>query len=598
MSDPSDLERDVAEEDELRALLRGGDRDLAAPSFAVIERRLRGSRVAPAFSGIAVATLAIALGVGFATWRAGAPATSPSPSLAPTAPPQVATPQVAPTAARVAPPGDIAPALCPEPPRPGYLPWPSSQTQMETTPTAITTTWFGPGSGPSQARVRIAIQPYADAQPATRALTAGARQVHVYFTWELSSGAVQVIPGQPAPTPGLTVRQAGEARAWWREPSGACPVVTVALVWPEKDSATQEAELLRVVASIPAIAVSPALTARPAAGYGVLSRQPDGRMKLLREQDASVVASLDEPSAATAVSADAREVAYWGGTDGRELWVARARDLGQRRKLLTLENERGAGIVWSLDGTSLMVAAASTTFGPGPLAAPTYTALRVIGRDGSAVRELARIETGQFVRPLAWDPARDLGAAQEGLGQKGPGRYILVSSRPLVIEGPKTSNVRFMDLPDARDAGVVVRPLQASSDARFVMATWSYGGRELIRFWPLEGLDFGRMRELVPEKAAETLLGAVWRPRSLEIGVNVAGHFQVWTLDGQRRRVRDLGGSTTALWFRYDGTALYSADTSGGRVELTDLTSVPPRSRELPGALGAIIGSVDLTDAR
>jgi hypothetical protein len=311
-------------------------------------------------------------------------------------------------------------------------------------------------------------------------------------------------------------------------------------------------------------------------------------------EDGSVAAVLNEPSGMLAASANGREIAYWGGTDGRELWVAQVRDLQQRRKLLTLTNERGAGIVWSPDGSSLMFAATEVTYGPRPDAAPTYTALRAISLDGSVLRELAHIATGQFIRPVAWDATRGMGAAEEGLGQKGPGRYVLVGTMPLVADGGNTSNVRFMDLPDAKDANVVVGQLQASSDARFVMATWNYAGGDLVRFWPLEGLDFGRMRELTAEHSGETIRGAAWRPKSLEIGVNVAGNFQLWTLDGERHPVRSLGGSAVHFAFRYDGTALYSAPGGSGRLELSDLITPARVVGDLPVALSPMIASVDL----
>ena len=580
MSERSDLERDIAEEDELRALLRAGDGPLAAAPFEVIERRMQGRRSQPALTAVVLALLAIVAAVGIGTWRVATPATSPSPS------PAVTSPSPSPTAAatalpQVGPPSSSALGLCPEAPRPAYLPWsttPSTHTQVQTTPTSTETTLFGPGAGAAQALVRILVQLYADSQPTTNPQTAGGRRVFVYFV--------------PA-----TVRQPAEARAWWREPTSACPVVTVALVWPDKDPITQQTELLRVVESIPSLAASPPATARPTAGYGVLVRRPDGTVNVLHE-DGSAPAALDARTDVLAASPDGRDIAYWGGSDARELWVAQSRDLQQRRMLLTLANERGTGIVWSPDGASLMFAAASTTFGPGPEAAPTYTALRVISLDGSAPRELAHIATGQFIRPVAWDGTRGIGAAEEGLGQKGPGRYISVATFPLVIDGGNTSNVRFMDLPDARDASVVVGQLQASSDARFVIATWSYGDRDLVRFWPLEGLDLGRMRDLTPEQVGDKIRGAAWRPKSLEIGVNTAGHFQLWTLDGERRQVRSLEGSAVSLAFRYDGSALYSAPVGSGQLELTDLIAPSFSVRQLPPASGPVFASVDLAEGR
>jgi hypothetical protein len=93
MSDRSDLERDIAEENEIRSLLRAGDRDLVAPSVALIERRVQGRPPVPVFVGVAIAAvvvLAIAIGVG--SRPVGAPVTSPSPSVLATPAPSAALP--------------------------------------------------------------------------------------------------------------------------------------------------------------------------------------------------------------------------------------------------------------------------------------------------------------------------------------------------------------------------------------------------------------------------------------------------------------------------------------------------------------------------
>jgi hypothetical protein len=436
---------------------------------------------------------------------------------------------------------------------------------------------FGPGTGAAQSVVRVLVEPYSDGQPTTDPQTAGGRTVFAYV--------VLATVGKPA-----------EARAWWREPTGTCPLVTVALVSPGQDPSAQQSDLLRIVASIPSFAASPAPTSRSSAGYGVLIRRPDGRIDLLPE-GGSAPTTLDTRADALAVSPDGRDIAYWGGPDARELWIAPARAFQGGRILLTLTDERGTGIVWSPDGESLMFAAASTTFGPGPLAAPTYTALRVITFVGPPdPRELARIDTGQVVRPLAWDGSRGIGAAQEGAGQKGPGRYIVVANHTIVTGGTKDSNIRFVDLPDALEPSVAIGRLQASSDARFVMARWHYSDRDLVRFWPIEGLDMGLLRELAPERAGDSISDAAWRPRSLEIGVNTAGQFQLWTLDGQRRQVRGLTEGVT-LSFRYDGSALYSTTIGNGQLELTELIA-PFGTRQLPPAPGPALASVELGGVR
>jgi len=418
--------------------------------------------------------------------------------------------------------------------------------------------------------VRLTLEPYADLQPTTNRQTAGGREVFVYFT-----------SGQPV-----------EARAWWREPTGPCPTVTTALVWPEKDRTVLQLELLRVVASIPPITSAPAPSAKPASQYGFVVRESPSRVAIVRE-DGSAVATLDDVSGAVAVSGDGRQLAYWGGQNATELWIGPVGDLQRRRKIVTLSNERGAGLVWSPTGKTLMFAAASLTLAAGPVGAPTYSALRVVGIDGSGVIELAHIATGRDIRPVAWDETRDIGGAEEALGPTGPGRYIVVSTHSVIERKGLTSNYRLIDLPDAQDASVVVGSLQASNDARFVMATWDYPDRHLVRFWPIYGLDNAGIRELTPEHASDTLHDARWRPNSVEIDVNVGGHLQLWTLDGQRRDIPATSG-LTFFAFRHDGTGVYIARVGSGELELIDLMIPSADARGIPAPTGAIVTSVDL----
>lgn len=586
MSERTDNERDLAEEDDVRALLRHGERDLLPPTFASVEHAAQAPVRSPGFAAGAVAALALVLVLVFVT-SAGNPPAGPG-TPAPTGSPQATVGQVA-----TSPRPDTS--LCPDPPRPGYLPWLSSSTQLQTTPTSKEMTFFGPDR---QSWVRIELAPYRDGAPGRRQ-TVGGRDINVYITPAMW-GPFVVPPGQ---TPSASLasgapQRPSEVRATWREVSGSCPMVTVALVWPGEE-ARHESELLRIVASIPPLVSSS--TPAPAASdnYGLLVRHPDGKASVVRESDGAAVATLTEPSTVFAPSPNGAEVAYFGGADGDELWLARARDLGGRTKLLTLRDERGTGIVWSPDGTSLMIGAASKTLqGPAPHPAPAYTALRTLARDGSGLRELARIANGQSVRPLAWDPGRDIGAAEEGLGQKGAGRYVIASHDRILVEGSGVSSkIRYIDLPEARDANVIVDALRASPDARFVMGTWYYGGqRSVVRFWPLEGSDFGRTRELVPENPGEVLRGAHWRPGTVEIVANVAGNLQIWTLDGQRRSVRNLGGSAVFLSVRYDGSAVYSAPAGNGRLTVIEL-SPPHTTRDIRlDGLEGVLHSVRLSE--
>jgi len=84
MSDRSDIERDIAEEDELRNLLRSGDGQLVAPPVALVEQRAQQQQSFPAFATIAAALLVVVVAIGIGSRQVGAPTSSVSPSPLPT----------------------------------------------------------------------------------------------------------------------------------------------------------------------------------------------------------------------------------------------------------------------------------------------------------------------------------------------------------------------------------------------------------------------------------------------------------------------------------------------------------------------------------
>jgi hypothetical protein len=107
------------------------------------------------------------------------------------------------------------------------------------------------------------------------------------------------------------------------------------------------------------------------------------------------------------VSPDGRHLAYWhlvaGSADtAGELHTVDLTTGLESATLLTSAPDRTGGIAWRSDGSSLVVATASTSLAFGGIdPPPAYTRVRTIDLAAGQARELARLDASRF-HPVAW----------------------------------------------------------------------------------------------------------------------------------------------------------------------------------------------------
>lgn len=310
---------------------------------------------------------------------------------------------------------------------------------------------------------------------------------------------------------------------------------------------------------MPSVALTPTMEPTPpgADRYGLVIGTA-----VRSEGDPRKIAELAASPSYGAVSPDGRRLAYWEAPPGAgEARVLRLFDIAapaQERVLVMLPaTERadvstGGGVVWSNDGSSLLIGVRSVAyaFTPPPVGGerPLYAALREVDVASGAVGEVARLTASLPLRPVAWDRTSRTAAAV-GIGGGGyTGSYVVAREGVAPTTTPMCCNIL---------------PAVGAPDASRVLAI-SFDPRALF-IWPLA--DPGR-RTTMDAAAGERIDRAIWR-NSRDIVVLIGGdapaaqRIEVWSLDGARRvvlrDVRDLAA------VRPDGSA---AIVSGQVVDL------------------------------
>jgi hypothetical protein len=292
------------------------------------------------------------------------------------------------------------------------------------------------------------------------------------------------------------------------------------------------------------------------------------RLSIAREADGARVGDIDVRSGVFAISPDATRVAYLVGPDA-EIWIADVPHIDRAQRLLSVAPLVATGLVWSTDGKGILFSTRTREQVPGPEGEPLQVTLEGIHLDPNR-RELFWEQPQVSVHPLLWVREPKTVTAVFGAGQKGPSQYLAVSA----------GGARSWAITDATRPEVSVGSFLPSSNGRWAAALYHYGSRALIRVWPAE--DFASAVEL--ESPGADVRSMVWRPGGLEIAVDAGGVLELWTRDGTRRRVADLGGRFLSA-FRWDGSAIYAGSLTG-QAELIEVDT--GRHVQLPGIISTI----------
>ena len=275
-----------------------------------------------------------------------------------------------------------------------------------------------------------------------------------------------------------------------------------------------------------------------------------------------------------AVSPDGRRIAYWettsGGGEVGSLWTLDASAPSQSRLVLTLSDSEtasvstGGGVVWSSDGLALLVGVNSREYMPvPPVHGPArYATLRTVDIASGAVREVARLEPGLPLRPVAFDHRNRVATAVE----IGGGGYV--ASYVVVRDGAALTRTHLE---------TDIAPAVATPDGTGVLAV-RFRPTAVVLVWPVAEPE---RRTPLEVAAGERVARALWR-NSNEIVVLIDGdapaahRLEVWPLQGPRRVVLRDARDLSAV--RADGTA---AIVDGQLVDLVTGATSP-----IPGLTG------------
>ena len=265
---------------------------------------------------------------------------------------------------------------------------------------------------------------------------------------------------------------------------------------------------------------------------------------------------------APAVSPDGRQVAYWQGSGpGTALRVIDPAKPSEGRTLLTLSaTERGGGgILWSPDGTALVIAVYSADSFEGIDGGPKVASLRTLSLGGGAPRDVAQLANGRVLIPVAWDQkANIIGAAESGAGGF-MSAYDAIALR--------ANNEIQLERTPVQGRAISV---QGSPDGTRVLGIWM--DENAVHIWPTA--SFG---SAFPVGKGGTLNGARWRPGSDQVWW-VVGTEVGWFIPQTSSSAVMYGGSGQVSIgpFRPDGSAIVVTSSSGNQrsVVLVDARSV------------------------
>lgn len=573
MSDRNDFQRDIAEEDEVSALLRSSDTHSTVPPFSEVTRRAEEHRnVSPGLAFVAAALLVAVAVAGIGGWRAAstAPTTSPMPS--PTLDASASGP----------------PCFAPPPATALISARPSGQwlqasldavqpTEPQTNQLRWVLRFMVPQGAPAPATV-FARAWIAVSSPNDRQHILGYEITEPQQRGVADSEALSV---KPCNSLVLVVRMAGPLI------DGTFPytIAVEKVALPEGGTVTESFDVRLTcsnqtrscaVADAAATAVP---TPTPVPGVlkpefgiiydGVRQGYEKGSAPLVRrEGDANSTLGELAPSFFNqfngAVSPDGRLAAYFAQRQGEPwtLYLLDAARPNEQRVLATIPREIfGGRLVWSADGKGIAFEVLDEGANQG--VRPTYSAVRTIDLSTGAVQEVARVEGGDHYELIGWDRERSTIALRQAPHAAPAETYIVLSpagKRTWALEG----DYQMVTAPNGRDVAGVLCERSAGC------GLWT---------WSIE--NFGNR---VDRKLGSGLsLGIIgWRPGTSELGLFIgdvgaaANRVDLWSASGGLRTVLRLSlagsGFGSRTFFRADGSALIYT-TGAFEASVLDLTT-------------------------
>lgn len=579
MSRDDDLERDIAEEDEMRALLNRREQ-LDVPPFASVSSRAEERSGLPVTAALAAAALLVVAGAVLARGGTGPSAT---PSGSPVPSPSAAEPSRVPSECGL--PSSLALTR--------HVSGNSLVTSLEyVQPTDQQTNqmdWV----------VRFLLNPGASA-PATIGVQAeitivspGGRsflQVLGYDLIEPSRGPLresELLTLEPCKALTLQIRTAGPVR------DGVFTYdVAINKVGLPEGGTIQEHLTVELSCSAQTLScgrvlagASPAPTPTPNAAlfnpsFGIIYsgiRQgyaAGSSMQVRREGETRTAVAELVPSYFNqwggAVAPDGRRAVYFAQRQS-EPWTLYLFDGAkptEQRVLAALPGEVGFQPVWSGDGAGVaFVVIDQLGYG----ATPAYSAIRTLDIASGVVTERARVTGGSSYTLVGWDRANGtLAAMIVPLADQGSLTYVVLSG----------TNQRTWTL-DARYSAV------ASPDARDVVGVKCEGLQIACSVWTWKLGDFDtRIDRKIGTGLSVGIIG--WRPGTNEVALQISGiaatvgmSIELWSASAGSRQVVY---TTSAIFdngsfFRADGTALIVV-TEANQAFVVDLVSA--RTTQLP----------------
>lgn len=289
------------------------------------------------------------------------------------------------------------------------------------------------------------------------------------------------------------------------------------------------------------------------------------------ESDAAVLASFPRQLSA-ATTRDGLRVAYFRTNATGQLLVTF--DTAKPSVEKTLVDLSGSGevpgdVVWSSELTNdLLFSVHKISQGVG--SPVTYSSLRVVDAGTGAVREIARITSGLYLRPLIWHGASPSTAA--ALEWSGAGGF---AANYDYIRGGILTRSPF-------EQQVVASSVRADADGQRVLSISGLPAPRGVKWWPIDRFD--TRRELKTESFDISV--ALWRYGTDEIVVfasptgkgvpGAAPRLEAWDIvSGQKRTVAEDVGPLGVL--RVDGSAALTTSWM-----LVDLRT--GGATEIPGA--------------